>query len=80
LLQLAFCLDPILQRSATFSSALLIRLSRGKVRKPCAIREANRSSAEILERAQKDGIDFPVLAKPIPPEELFSAVRSLLKA
>jgi DNA-binding NtrC family response regulator len=32
------------------------------------------SSTEILEREQKDGIDFPVLAKPIPPEQLMSAI------
>ncbi len=33
---------------------------------------------EILAKAKADGIDFPILAKPVPPEQLLSTVRSLL--
>lgn len=38
----------------------------------------NAGTSELLEHARKDGIDFPILAKPIPPEQLLSTVRSLL--
>ena len=38
----------------------------------------NAGTGELLERALKEGIDFPILAKPIPPEQLLSTVRSLL--
>ena len=27
-------------------------------------------TADVLERAQAEGINFPILAKPVPPEEL----------
>ena len=36
-------------------------------------------SSEILDRAKKEGIEFPVLAKPIPPEELLGTLQNLLK-
>jgi DNA-binding response OmpR family regulator len=36
-------------------------------------------ATEVLERAKADGIDFPVLAKPVPIEELLSEIASLLK-
>lgn len=32
----------------------------------------------ILENAKADGIEFPVLAKPVPPEQLLATVDSLL--
>lgn len=35
-------------------------------------------SAPLLEAARKDGIRFEVLAKPIPPAELFTKVDSLI--
>lgn len=35
-------------------------------------------SAPVLEAAKKDGIHFDVLAKPIPPAELFSKLSSLI--
>lgn len=35
-------------------------------------------TSEILERASKKGIDFPILAKPIPTDELLSTIRALL--
>lgn len=38
----------------------------------------NAGTGELLERALKEGIDFPILAKPIPPEQLLSTVRTLL--
>lgn len=38
----------------------------------------NAGTSEVLERALKEGIDFPILAKPIPPEQLLSTVRALL--
>ena len=40
----------------------------------------NPESFEILERAEAEGIVFPVLAKPIPTEELLSTIASLLKS
>lgn len=35
-------------------------------------------TSEVLEQAKKKGIDFPILAKPIPPQQLLSNIRSLL--
>lgn len=35
-------------------------------------------SAGILERANADGIAFPVMSKPIPPQELLSTIATLL--
>jgi DNA-binding response OmpR family regulator len=35
-------------------------------------------SAPLLERAKKDGINFDVLAKPIPPLELLGTLKALL--
>jgi DNA-binding response OmpR family regulator len=39
----------------------------------------NPESTHILERAEAEGIVFPVLAKPIPIQELLSTVASLLQ-
>jgi len=36
------------------------------------------TTAEILERAKADGIEFPILPKPIPPAVLLSTIRDLL--
>jgi DNA-binding response OmpR family regulator len=38
----------------------------------------NAGTSELLEQARKEGIDFPILPKPIPPEQLLSTIRSLL--
>jgi len=38
----------------------------------------NAGTSELLEQARKEGIDFPIIAKPIPPEQLLSTIRSLL--
>lgn len=39
----------------------------------------DQGTGEVLERALEQGIDFPILAKPIPPEVLLSTIRDLLK-
>jgi CheY-like chemotaxis protein len=38
----------------------------------------NAGTSELLEQARKEGIDFPILPKPIPPEQLLSTIRALL--
>ncbi len=38
----------------------------------------NAGTSELLEQARNEGIDFPIIAKPIPPEQLLSTIRSLL--
>lgn len=45
-----------------------------------ALMSGQSESIEQVERAAKEGLDFPVLAKPIPPAELLATVDSLRPA